>query len=105
MNTSQTYVPNHLVWAILSTLFCCLPLTWAAKTIDTMPNGKQQNMVVRMAQRMGAGQSDATATGNNRVRMKGAARRTRMREYIGCSLMKLTCGIGRRHVVFSRESG
>jgi hypothetical protein len=20
------YVPNHLVWAILSTLFCCLPL-------------------------------------------------------------------------------
>lgn len=22
----QEYVPNHLVWAILSTLFCCLPL-------------------------------------------------------------------------------
>lgn len=21
-----TYVPNNLVWAILSTLFCCLPL-------------------------------------------------------------------------------
>ena len=26
MNTSPSYVPNHLVWAILSTLFCCLPL-------------------------------------------------------------------------------
>lgn len=23
---SHEYVPNHLVWAILSTLFCCLPL-------------------------------------------------------------------------------
>lgn len=22
----QEYIPNHLVWAILSTLFCCLPL-------------------------------------------------------------------------------
>lgn len=26
MNTSTTQVPNHLVWAILSALFCCLPL-------------------------------------------------------------------------------
>jgi len=24
--TPGPYVPNHLVWAILSTLFCCLPL-------------------------------------------------------------------------------
>jgi len=23
---SSEYVPNHLVWAILTTLFCCLPL-------------------------------------------------------------------------------
>lgn len=23
---SGEYVPNHLVWAILTTLFCCLPL-------------------------------------------------------------------------------
>ena len=23
---SAEHVPNHLVWAILSTLFCCLPL-------------------------------------------------------------------------------
>jgi len=23
---STLFVPNHLVWAILSTLFCCLPL-------------------------------------------------------------------------------
>jgi hypothetical protein len=26
IGTSSVYVPNHLVWAILSTLFCCLPL-------------------------------------------------------------------------------
>ncbi|MDE2407427.1 MAG: CD225/dispanin family protein [Xanthomonadaceae bacterium] len=26
MNTSQDVVPNNLVWAILATLFCCLPL-------------------------------------------------------------------------------
>lgn len=26
MNTNAEYVPNHLVWAILATLFCCLPL-------------------------------------------------------------------------------
>ncbi len=24
--THGEYVPNHLVWAILTTLFCCLPL-------------------------------------------------------------------------------
>jgi hypothetical protein len=26
MNTSREYVPNNLVWAILATLLCCLPL-------------------------------------------------------------------------------
>ena len=25
MNTTTPQVPNNLVWAILSTLFCCLP--------------------------------------------------------------------------------
>ena len=25
-STHGPYVPNHLVWAILTTLFCCLPL-------------------------------------------------------------------------------
>ncbi|MBB5878278.1 MULTISPECIES: CD225/dispanin family protein [Xanthomonas] len=25
-NATGVYVPNNLVWAILSTLFCCLPL-------------------------------------------------------------------------------
>ena len=24
--SSREFVPNHLVWAILTTLFCCLPL-------------------------------------------------------------------------------
>ncbi|SEL48894.1 Interferon-induced transmembrane protein [Pseudoxanthomonas sp. GM95] len=26
MSANREYVPNYLVWAILSTLFCCLPL-------------------------------------------------------------------------------
>lgn len=26
MNATTPQIPNHLVWAILSTLFCCLPL-------------------------------------------------------------------------------
>ena len=26
MNTNAEYVPNYLVWSILATLFCCLPL-------------------------------------------------------------------------------
>ncbi|PJK09385.1 hypothetical protein CO610_03575 [Lysobacteraceae bacterium NML95-0200] len=26
MNTAQNPIPNNLIWAILSTLFCCLPL-------------------------------------------------------------------------------
>ena len=25
MNTTAAQIPNHLVWAILATLFCCLP--------------------------------------------------------------------------------
>ena len=25
MNATAPQVPNHLVWAILTTLFCCLP--------------------------------------------------------------------------------
>ena len=36
---SQAYVPNHLAWAILMTLFCCLPggivaIVYAAR-VDT----------------------------------------------------------------------
>jgi hypothetical protein len=26
MNANVEYIPNHLVWSILATLFCCLPL-------------------------------------------------------------------------------
>lgn len=40
MNTSQTYVPNHLVWAILSTLFCCLPLGIVSIVFAAQVNGK-----------------------------------------------------------------
>ena len=40
MNTSPSYVPNHLVWAILSTLFCCLPLGVASIVFAAQVNGK-----------------------------------------------------------------
>ncbi len=40
MNTSQTYVPNNLVWAILSTLFCCLPLGIVSIVFAAQVNGK-----------------------------------------------------------------
>lgn len=33
-------VPNHLVWAILSTLFCCLPLGIASIVYSTQVNKK-----------------------------------------------------------------
>lgn len=26
LEAAPVFIPNHLVWAILSTLFCCLPL-------------------------------------------------------------------------------
>lgn len=32
--------PNHLVWAILSTLFCCLPLGIASIVFAAQVNGK-----------------------------------------------------------------
>ena len=40
MNTSPSYVPNHLVWAILSTLFCCLPLGIVSIVFAAQVNGK-----------------------------------------------------------------
>jgi hypothetical protein len=40
VNTSQTYVPNNLVWAILSTLFCCLPLGIVSIVFAAQVNGK-----------------------------------------------------------------
>lgn len=33
-------VPNHLVWAILSTLFCCLPFGIASIVFAAQVNGK-----------------------------------------------------------------
>lgn len=35
-------VPNYLVWAILSTLFCCLPLGVVSIVFATQVNGKLQ---------------------------------------------------------------
>lgn len=40
MNTSSNYVNNNLVWAILSTLFCCLPLGIVSIVFAAQVNGK-----------------------------------------------------------------
>lgn len=40
MNTTSSYVPNNLVWAILSTLFCCLPLGIVSIVFAAQVNGK-----------------------------------------------------------------
>lgn len=37
----QEYVPNHLVWAILSTLFCCLPLGIVSIVYAAQVDGKR----------------------------------------------------------------
>lgn len=44
MNINREYVPNNLVWAILTTLFCCLPLgivsiVYAAKVDSLVASG------------------------------------------------------------------
>ncbi len=38
---TQEYVPNHLVWAILSTLFCCLPLGIVSIVYASQVDGKR----------------------------------------------------------------
>ena len=35
------YIPNHLVWAILSTLFCCLPLGIVSIVYAAQVDGKR----------------------------------------------------------------
>ncbi|RDZ26232.1 CD225/dispanin family protein [Lysobacter silvisoli] len=35
------YVPNHLVWAILTTLFCCLPLGIVSIVYAAQVDGKR----------------------------------------------------------------
>ena len=37
----QEFVPNHLVWAILSTLFCCLPLGIVSIVYAAQVDGKR----------------------------------------------------------------
>ena len=41
MNTSNEYVPNHLVWSILATLFCCLPLGIVSIVYAAQVDGKR----------------------------------------------------------------
>ena len=38
---SAPYIPNHLVWAILSTLFCCLPLGIVSIVFAAQVDGKR----------------------------------------------------------------
>lgn len=38
---SGIYVPNNLVWAILSTLFCCLPLGIVSIVYASQVDGKR----------------------------------------------------------------
>lgn len=40
-STQGPYVPNHLVWAILSTLFCCLPLGIVSIVFAAQVDGKR----------------------------------------------------------------
>lgn len=40
--TGGTPPPNHLVWAILTTLFCCLPLGIVSIVFAAQVNGKWQ---------------------------------------------------------------
>jgi uncharacterized membrane protein YozB (DUF420 family) len=40
MNTTTPYIPNNLVWAILSTLLCCLPLGIVSIVYAAQVNGK-----------------------------------------------------------------
>lgn len=40
-NGYQEFVPNHLVWAILSTLFCCLPLGIVSIVYASQVDGKR----------------------------------------------------------------
>jgi hypothetical protein len=39
--THGEYIPNHLVWAILSTLFCCLPLGIVSIVYASQVDGKR----------------------------------------------------------------
>jgi hypothetical protein len=41
MSTSQEYVPNHLVWAILNTLFFCLPIGIVSFVYAAQVDGKR----------------------------------------------------------------
>ena len=40
MNTATPQVPNNLVWAILTTLFCCLPAGIVSIVYAAQVNGK-----------------------------------------------------------------
>lgn len=41
MSDSREYIPNHLVWAILSTLFCCLPFGIVSIVFASQVDGKR----------------------------------------------------------------
>ena len=56
MNTSTPNIPNHLVWAILTTPFCCLPLG-----IVSIINAAKVNSLVAAGDIAGAQAASAAA--------------------------------------------
>ncbi len=48
----QVIVPNHLVWAILVTLFCCLPTGIVAIVYSAQVNGALENGDIQRARRL-----------------------------------------------------
>lgn len=56
MNSHNAQVPNHLVWAILTTLFCCLPLG-----IVSIINAAKVNGLVAAGDMAGAHAASAQA--------------------------------------------
>lgn len=43
MNTNTEIVPNHLVWAILTTLFCCLPFGIVSIVYASQVDGRRMS--------------------------------------------------------------
>ncbi len=41
MQSGSEYIPNNLVWAIVTTLFCCLPLGIVSIVYATQVDGKR----------------------------------------------------------------
>lgn len=52
MNTNTEFVPNHLVWAILSTLLCCLPFGIVSIVYASQVDGRRMSGDVQGAREL-----------------------------------------------------